>query len=325
MNRDCIFNKLTHYHVVGGLPPDVMHDLLEGVVPFIICKVISKALENGKKRNFNLESLNHCIRNFSYSHSEARDKPSVISDTHLKNGSLRQSSSQIWLLMTYLPIILLNEVPEIERTIIWQSFKDLTRICQIVFSDYIKNFDILGLRTLIHDFLCTLKNELGIRIVPKMHHLVHYPHYIERFGPLKNYWCMRFEAKHASFKTMARTTGNFINLPFTLAKRHQIWVIHQIGKSIDDYLTQEILMPEGTKVLLSSLSYANQLLQFLDSNSSTIFLSLSWIKVNTSHVCAKKTVLLCPTRGSLSYKFGLCCDIVKQKGTPKVCLLYASF
>ena len=157
-----------------------------------------------------------------------------------------------------------------------------------------------------------------------MHHLVHYPHYIERFGPLKNYWCMRFEAKHATFKTMARTTGNFINLPFTLAKRHHIWVIHQIGKSIDDYLTQEILMSEGTKVLLSSLSYANQLLQFLDSNSSTNFLSLSWIKVNTSHVCAKKTVLLCPTRGSLSYKFGLCCDIVKQKGTPKVfviCLL----
>ena len=124
LNRDCLFNKLTHYHIVGGLPPDVMHDLLEGVVPLIICKVISKALENGKKRNFNLESLNHCIRNFSYSQSEARDKPSVISDTHLKNGSLRQSSSQIWLLMTYLPIILLNEVPEIERTTTWQSFKD---------------------------------------------------------------------------------------------------------------------------------------------------------------------------------------------------------
>ena len=36
-----------------------------------------------------------------------------------------------------------------------------------------------------------------------MHHLVHYPRYIRllyMFGPLLNFWAMRFEEKHAYFK-----------------------------------------------------------------------------------------------------------------------------
>ncbi len=32
---------------------------------------------------------------------------------------------------------------------------------------------------------------------------------------------MRFEAKHSYFKRLAQTLGNFINLPYSLAMRHQ--------------------------------------------------------------------------------------------------------
>ena len=32
---------------------------------------------------------------------------------------------------------------------------------------------------------------------------------------------MRYEAKHKYFKQLANTIGNFINLPYTLAMRHQ--------------------------------------------------------------------------------------------------------
>ena len=42
-----------------------------------------------------------------------------------------------------------------------------------------------------------------------------------RFGPLVRHMTMRYEAKHAYFKTLAQTIGNFINIPFTLAMRHQ--------------------------------------------------------------------------------------------------------
>ena len=42
-----------------------------------------------------------------------------------------------------------------------------------------------------------------------------------RYGPLVRHWTMRYEAKHAYFKTLAQSMGNFINVPFSLAMRHQ--------------------------------------------------------------------------------------------------------
>ena len=35
------------------------------------------------------------------------------------------------------------------------------------------------------------------------------------------HWTMRFQAKHSYFKQLAHSLGNFINLPFSLASRHQ--------------------------------------------------------------------------------------------------------
>ena len=34
-------------------------------------------------------------------------------------------------------------------------------------------------------------------------------------------WCMRYESKHTYFKQVAIALGNFINVPFTVAERHQ--------------------------------------------------------------------------------------------------------
>jgi hypothetical protein len=38
---------------------------------------------------------------------------------------------------------------------------------------------------------------------------------------------MRYEAKHSYFKKLAVSSGNFINLPYTLAKRHQEGVCYR--------------------------------------------------------------------------------------------------
>lgn len=44
---------------------------------------------------------------------------------------------------------------------------------------------------------------------------------IFRFGPLVRQWTMRFEARHKYFKQLASKLGNFINITYTLASRHQ--------------------------------------------------------------------------------------------------------
>ena len=43
-----------------------------------------------------------------------------------------------------------------------------------------------------------------------------------RYGPLVRHWTMRYEVKHSYFKKLAQSMGNFINLPYSLAMRHQL-------------------------------------------------------------------------------------------------------
>ena len=42
---------------------------------------------------------------------------------------------------------------------------------------------------------------------------------------------MRYEAKHRYFKRLVVATGNFINLPYTLSKRHQESVSYRLKNS----------------------------------------------------------------------------------------------
>ena len=45
--------------------------------------------------------------------------------------------------------------------------------------------------------------------------------FVCRFGPLINHWTTRFEAKHKYFKHLANVLGNFTNICYSLALRHQ--------------------------------------------------------------------------------------------------------
>lgn len=41
------------------------------------------------------------------------------------------------------------------------------------------------------------------------------------FGPVLNYWCMRYEGKHQIFKRHASVVNKFKNIPKTMARVHQ--------------------------------------------------------------------------------------------------------
>ncbi|KAK3741665.1 hypothetical protein QZH41_016249 [Actinostola sp. cb2023] len=58
----------------------------------------------------------------------------------------------------------------------------------------------------------------------------------DKLGPMVTHWCMRFEAKHRHFKQLASVLGNFTNLSWTLAERHQLrkcYEMNNIHKSIE--------------------------------------------------------------------------------------------
>jgi hypothetical protein len=92
----------------------------------------------------------------------------------------------------------------------WEYFNYLQELTRVVFQDSFSNFNIIKLGSLVSDLLTSYKKQFNQRIIPKMHHLVHYPCYIKCFGPLIPLWCMRFEGKHMPILNM------FLNKPIIL-------------------------------------------------------------------------------------------------------------
>ena len=67
-----------------------------------------------------------------------------------------------------------------------------------------------------------------------------------RFGPLVRAWTMRFEARHKYFKRLAVQLGNFINIVFSLAMRHQrLQCYHQLSNTLEG---EELEIGPGTMI-----------------------------------------------------------------------------
>lgn len=63
--NDSILNEFAYFHVVGGLVPDLMHDLLERILPLVLSKLILHCFQ---RKYFTLVKLNDLIANFKYGH-----------------------------------------------------------------------------------------------------------------------------------------------------------------------------------------------------------------------------------------------------------------
>ncbi len=68
-------------------------------------------------------------------------------------------------------------------------------------------------------------------LIPKHNFLLHYSALIEKFGPLRNMWCMKYEAKHRYFKKLIVNTRNFINVTHTSTERHQMKLSHALAST----------------------------------------------------------------------------------------------
>jgi hypothetical protein len=133
-------NELRHFHVIGGLTPDIMHDILEGILPLVISKLLMYCI---KSKSFNLKTLNDIIENFKYKNREVIDKPSTIDYSQLKEGTMNKTAAQIWLLAILLPLKIGNFISESDP--VWHCFTTLLQISRLIFLEPISDLDLLNL------------------------------------------------------------------------------------------------------------------------------------------------------------------------------------
>jgi hypothetical protein len=306
---DSVVNYLDGFHVIFGLLPDPMHDLLEGVLPRTICELLSYCTSN---KFFSLDLLNEIIANFKYGPHEAVDKPSVILKYHLKNKKLRQSAAQTWMLGTKLPLMIGHLVPRDDLR--WLCFITLLRFCRIAFSDTVSECETVSSDLLAAEYLQLFQQCFGDGkgITVKMHNMIHYGHYIRLYGPLTQFSCMRYESKHRYFKQVQRNLNNFINMPYSLSVRHQEWQCNEFMRAENKLFDMPIKFSESKCVPLIDYICSNEIGAFFNlENLNYSIEEFTFIKIGTNQFKSGLSVVMCPDD-----EFGLIKKIVGYDKKP---------
>ena len=96
---------------------------------------------------------------------------------------------------------------------LWRCWVAHARYVRLLLQHSLTHAELVTLDRLIyeHHELFLAAEEYGPRLFkPKNHFACHFPSDILNHGPVRNYWCMRFEALNQLFKSFAKT-GSFRN------------------------------------------------------------------------------------------------------------------
>lgn len=228
VKRHCSISKtLEHFNVLTGYPPDVMHDIFEGIVPVELARCLALLIS---KKYFDLDTLNKLVLQFPFKWGDKTNRPHEIPRTFSTRKTIGGNCHENWALLRSLPFIIGHLVPEEEMA--WQLLMDLKDIVELVVAPTHTDESIAYLEFKISDHRHKYQDLFpDVPLLPKHHYLEHYPQLIRAFGPLVGHWTLRFEAKHSFFKQVIRYTNCFKNVPLSLATKHQLMMSYHLNSS----------------------------------------------------------------------------------------------
>ncbi|XP_051155173.1 uncharacterized protein LOC127277824 [Leptopilina boulardi] len=216
IKRKSVLNKLNYYHVIKVSPPDLVHDLLLGVIPRTIQFFLQQVILN----QISVEELNERLASFDFGYSEVDKRPPPLKAVHLFQGAnLKLSAVELWTLAHILPFVVQDLVEPDCRY--YKNYTDLLQISCIVFGYEISQLMIDFLEDLIAEYLSDFIELYETTLIPKQHFLIHYPRLIMFYGPLGIFMCLRPETNHQVFKRITQAMRNYKNLPLTLSVRYE--------------------------------------------------------------------------------------------------------
>ena len=84
LQRNSILNSSKYFHIIDGLAPDVMHDILEGSLQYEVKELLKHFIRTEKY--FTLDQLNKKIGEFPYVLSDNATRPAMIAPTVLASA-----------------------------------------------------------------------------------------------------------------------------------------------------------------------------------------------------------------------------------------------
>lgn len=215
IKRYCILNDLKYFHVIESNSLDLMHDVLEGAIPFILKYFFKNVIE---MKIFTIEDINNRIKSFHFSFLYKKNLPPHIS-IEKGNTSIGLTASQNLCLFLHFPFIFYDIMKKVSK--LWEGVLMLLKTINILFSTEINGGSLQNLQNFIAYHLKIILEHYKRSLLPKHHLLTHYPSFIRRMGLPTQIWSMRFESKHRFFKKQASIKNNFVNICQTLSLAHQ--------------------------------------------------------------------------------------------------------
>lgn len=241
-----VLNNLQNYNMFKNGTVDIMHDILEGAVPFAL-KIFFKYLTEHKiLTSTKIQSI---LYSYQYTYLDRKNKPTKITLKKNSKTSIGLYASQNWCLIVHVPFLFYEYKNKISDKKIWDLITSLLEVMRVIFSNTIPRFEADLLKEKIRKHLQIIL-DLGHSLLPKHHFMTHYPRVLHFVGPLVLMWCMRYESYHRNFTKIGRFLNNFSNLAKTLALRHQQKQYQKL-KAIDF----DIKYKFGKKQLYSASDY----------------------------------------------------------------------
>jgi hypothetical protein len=253
LNKKSVLCGISEFDVTQNLVQDPMHCILEGCLPYALALFLKRII--GDLNIVTLAQINAKIADFPYSYLD-KNTAETIDGKHIKNLHIKQKASVMLHLAYILPFILSNIEGVNVDDPFYRNIIGLIKITCTIFSPYADVTTAGELDQLMVSFLknfVELYPEAGLK--PKMHYMLHFPRQMLLFGPLRQLTCMRFEAKHGFFKN--HKWNNFVNLPFSLAEKHQLYLANRMsgvfGQPCPNFIDTGNVVEEGEKIDLISL------------------------------------------------------------------------
>lgn len=229
VKRSCELNKLNGFHVTENYSNDVMHSVLEGLVPIELGCILFALIS--EKRLFSLDQLNRMVIEFwGTINVDVHKRPPQLNRILAPGEGLNPSmkATQSWALLKYLPLIIGDQVPG--NDVHYKFLLHLSDLVDHIFAPRFTHGTVVVLKELITEHLALFVKLFGSQVTlkPKHHFMVHLPTIIIKSGPLVGMSCLRYEMKNSFFKRSAHIVCNFINISKTLAYRHQHYAMYSI-------------------------------------------------------------------------------------------------
>ena len=103
VKRECPFTKaLSHFHVATGYPPDIAHNLFEGIVPVEIAYCLTLLIS---KKYITLDDINNSIQHFPYQWTDKTNKPHILPQNLSSRKTIGGNAHENWNLLIFIASI----------------------------------------------------------------------------------------------------------------------------------------------------------------------------------------------------------------------------